>query len=185
MEFLTQLWLPILLSTAAVFVAGFIINTVLPYHMKDYTRLPDEDAIRTAIQAQNLTPALYSFPFAQSNEEWKSTEVREKFRTGPIGFLTVGRPGTAMDWKQFLRHAIYVLCVSFIVAYVAYAALGAGDQEYLTVFQVTGAAATLAYSAALFTNSIWFHMPWGNTLRHAFDGLVYGLLTAGFFGWLW
>jgi hypothetical protein len=27
--------------------------------------------------------------------------------------------------------------------------------------------------------------PRGMALKHAFDGLVYALLTAGIFGWLW
>jgi hypothetical protein len=26
---------------------------------------------------------------------------------------------------------------------------------------------------------------WGTTIRHVVDGLVYALLTAGAFGWLW
>jgi hypothetical protein len=34
-------------------------------------------------------------------------------------------------------------------------------------------------------NSIWYRRGWGFTLRGMFDGLVYALLTAGAFGWLW
>jgi hypothetical protein len=26
---------------------------------------------------------------------------------------------------------------------------------------------------------------WGTTIKEVIDGLVYGLLTAGTFGWLW
>ena len=184
MEFLTELWLPILLSAVVVFVASNIMNVELPHHRTDYTPLPDEDAIRAAIQAQNLDPAQYALPFAQSKEDWNSAEVKEKFETGPVGFLTIGASGTSMS-RQLVGHGIYVLGISLMVAYVASAALGAGDQEYLKVFQVTGAVATLAYGGAMFTNSIWFHVPWGNTVRHVLDGLLYGLLTAGFFGWLW
>jgi hypothetical protein len=33
--------------------------------------------------------------------------------------------------------------------------------------------------------SIWYHRSWGTTLRYTVDGLVYALLTAGIFGWLW
>ena len=28
-------------------------------------------------------------------------------------------------------------------------------------------------------------MPWGTVIKEVFDGLVYSLLTAGTFGWLW
>jgi len=43
----------------------------------------------------------------------------------------------------------------------------------------------MAYSLAYFSDAIWKMKPWGMTLKHAIDGLVYGLLTAGVFGWLW
>ena len=34
-------------------------------------------------------------------------------------------------------------------------------------------------------DTIWFKRNWISTLKSTFDGLVYGLLTAGMFGWLW
>ena len=34
-------------------------------------------------------------------------------------------------------------------------------------------------------NSIWWGKPWRNTCLEALDGVLYGLLTAGSFGWLW
>jgi hypothetical protein len=40
-------------------------------------------------------------------------------------------------------------------------------------------------SLALLQNSIWYRRSWGTTFKSMFDGLVYGLLTAGTFGWLW
>ena len=157
---------------------------VLPHHRKDLSRLPDEDAIRAAVQAQDLPRAMYMFPFPGTKEEWKSDEVQQKFKSGPVGLLLIGHTGTNMN-RQLMQQAVYVLCISIVVAYVAFAALGAGEPTYLEVFQVAGTVATLGYGGALFINSIWFSVPWGNTLRHVFDGLVYGLLTAGFFGWLW
>ena len=41
------------------------------------------------------------------------------------------------------------------------------------------------YSLALLQNSIWYKRNWSATLRSVFDGLIYALLTAGIFGWLW
>jgi hypothetical protein len=32
---------------------------------------------------------------------------------------------------------------------------------------------------------IWFGHTWGRTLKDVADGVIYGLLTAGIFGWLW
>jgi hypothetical protein len=41
------------------------------------------------------------------------------------------------------------------------------------------------YSLALLQNSIWASRSWTVTLKSMFDGLIYALLTAGTFGWLW
>ena len=47
------------------------------------------------------------------------------------------------------------------------------------------ATAFIAYSAALWQMSIWYRRSWGTTLRYTVDGLIYALLIAGTFGWLW
>ncbi len=57
--------------------------------------------------------------------------------------------------------------------------------NYLVVFRVAGAAAFMAYGVGPLANSIWKGQPWSMTLKEAFDGLIYALLTAGTFGWLW
>ena len=53
------------------------------------------------------------------------------------------------------------------------------------MFRFVGASAFLAYTVALWQNSIWLKRAWSSTLKHTFDGLVYALVTAGTFGWLW
>jgi hypothetical protein len=53
------------------------------------------------------------------------------------------------------------------------------------VFRLVGTAAFMGYSLALLQHSIWYKRNWGTTLKSVFDGLLYGLLTAGVFGWLW
>jgi hypothetical protein len=46
---ITSLWLPILLSAVAVFVASSIVHMVMPWHKGDYQKVPDEDALRAAV----------------------------------------------------------------------------------------------------------------------------------------
>jgi hypothetical protein len=79
---------------------------------------------------------------------------------------------------------VFTLVVSFFVAYVACHALSAGE-PYLKVFQIVGAVAFLAYAAGQLPAAIWMGKPWAVAWKEVFDGLVYGLLTAGTFGWLW
>jgi hypothetical protein len=46
-------------------------------------------------------------------------------------------------------------------------------------------APAMGKSLAYFSDAIWRMKPWSMTLKRVFDGLVYGLLTDGVFGWLW
>jgi hypothetical protein len=43
----------------------------------------------------------------------------------------------------------------------------------------------MAYGVANIANSIWKAQPWSNTIKEVIDGLIYAMLTAGTFGWLW
>ena len=68
--------------------------------------------------------------------------------------------------------------------YVAGRALPEGA-HYRAVFRFAGVTAFVGYALALWQNTIWFKRAWTTTLKSTIDGLVYGLLTAGVFGWLW
>ena len=76
------------------------------------------------------------------------------------------------------------LIVGVFAAYVTGRALQPGA-TYLEVFRFAGCTAFLSYSIALWQDSIWYKRKWSTTIKNTFDGLVYGLLTAGTFGWLW
>ena len=79
---------------------------------------------------------------------------------------------------------IYCVVVAKFAAYVAGLALAPGA-PYMTVFRITGTVAFAGYALALAQHSIWYQRSWMTTARSMFDGLVYALLTAGTFGWLW
>jgi hypothetical protein len=78
----------------------------------------------------------------------------------------------------------YCLVIGFFVAYLTGRTVAPGA-NYLGVFRVAGTAAFLAYGLGNLSNGIWKGQPWGVTLKEVIDGLVYALLTAGTFGWLW
>jgi hypothetical protein len=48
-----------------------------------------------------------------------------------------------------------------------------------------GATGFLAYGLGTIPESIWMGKPWKVTWKGVLDGLVYALVTAGTFGWLW
>jgi len=181
---LSSLWLPIVLSAVVVFVVSAIIHMVLPYHRSDFAGLPREDDVLGAIRTAGVAPGAYMFPFCTSMKDMSSAEMRAKYEKGPVGMLTVLPSRMPAMNKALALWFIYLLVVSVFVAYIAGRTLGPGT-GYLQVFRVAGAAGFLAYAGAHAADPIWRGVSWSTTVKNLFDGLVYGLFTAGVFGWLW
>jgi hypothetical protein len=181
---ITALWLPILLSAVFVFVASAIIHMGLRYHQTDFTAVPGEDKVRAAMRDEGIGPGNYHFPFACGMGELKNPDVIAKFKEGPVGLLTVMPSGPPSMGKNLVQWFIYTVIASILIAYVTGRTLGA-DAHYLQVFRVAGAVALLTYAGAAPVDSIWKGQKWSTTIKNVFDGLVYALLTAGTFGWLW
>jgi hypothetical protein len=180
---LSALWLPIVLSAVIVFVASSIMHMVLPYHHSDYQKLPDEDKVLAAVRAAGVKRGLYVFPFC-THKEMKSPALIEKYNQGPVGMMTVFPIGPPVMPKFLGLWFAYCLIIGFFVAYLTAHTVASGAY-YLAVFRVVGTAAFLAYGLGNMSNSIWKGQTWSMTIKEVIDGLVYALLTAGTFGWLW
>jgi hypothetical protein len=179
----TALWIPILLSAVIVFVASSIMHMVLPYHRSDYKQLPDEDKVLATLRAAGVKRAVYVFPFC-THKDMKSPAVVEKQKQGPVGTMTVFPSGPVNMGKYLVMWFVFCVIVGFFTAYLTGRTVPFGA-HYLKVFRVAGTAAFMAYGVGQLNDSIWKGQPWSNTIKHVFDGLVFGLLTAGTFGWLW
>ncbi len=180
---LTALWIPIVLSAVIVFVTSSIMHMLLPYHRSDYQKLPDEDKLLAALHGAGLKRGLYVFPFG-THKEMKSPAMMEKYKQGPVGMMTVLPSGPPVMPKFLGMWFVYCLIIGFFVAYLTGHTVASGAQ-YLVVFRVAGTAAFLAYGLGHISNGIWKGQTWSATTKEVIDGLVYGLLTAGTFGWLW
>jgi hypothetical protein len=180
---LAALWLPILASAVIVFVASSIMHMILPYHHSDYRPLPDEEKVLGALRSASLTPGLYNFPFC-THKNMKSPEVVEKFKKGPVGFITLFPSGPPNMGKFLGLWFGYCLLVSFVVAFLASLTLPQSAHHH-AIFHAIGISALLAYGVAPLVNGIWKGQPWSMTLKESFDGLIYSLLTAFTFGWMW
>jgi hypothetical protein len=180
---LTSLWLPILLSAVLVFITSSVIHMVLKYHKNDYDKTAQEDAILNALQG--VPPGEYVLPFMMGPESAKDPVVKAKLERGPRAMVRVMADSLGTSFRNALiGWFIYALVVGLFVAYLTGRALGPGV-EYLEVFRFAGTTAFLGYGLAMAQESVWFGRRWSNTLRALFDALIYGLLTAGVFGWLW
>lgn len=181
---IVSLVVPILVSAVFVFVASSIIHMVLPFHRNDIKRLPDEDRLLDAVRQAKIPPGDYAAPHAGSPAAMKDPAFVEKMERGPIILLNVSPGGPVAMGKSLTLWFLYSILVSVFAAYLTGRALGPGA-HYLDVFRFAGTTAFAGYSLALLQNSIWWRRNWGMTLRSMIDGLVYALLTAGTFGWLW
>jgi len=181
---LGALWLPVFLSAVLVFVTSSIIHMVLRYHSSDYTPLPNEDAVRAAIRSGNPAPAQYIIPYCANPKEMAAPEMQRKFVEGPVAVLNLKRPGPPGMGANLAQWFVFSLVVSFFIAYIASHAIPPGA-AYLGVFRIVGAIGFLAYAAGQLPAAIWMGKPWSVAWKEVFDGLVYGLVTAGTFGWLW
>jgi hypothetical protein len=181
---LTTLWLPIVLAAVAVFIASSIIHMALKYHNSEYQQLPDEGAVLGSMRTAKVSPGFYAFPYAGSMKEMGTPEMTEKYTQGPVGTAKINPSGPPAMGKHLVQWFAYCIVVGIFAGYLASRTLAPGS-HYLQVFRVVGCSSFMAYSFAHFSDAVWNMKPWGMTLKHAFDGLVYGLLTAGVFGWLW
>ena len=181
---LVSLWLPILLSSILVFIVSSMIHTMLQYHKNDFKKLPDEDGIMNALRNFNIPPGDYIIPSAGSAKAMKDPEFIEKAEKGPVAFITVMQNGIPKMGKELTLWFVYILVVNFFAAYITSHALSA-DAHYLSVFRFIGATAFMGYSFALWQSYIWYKRSFGYAIKTTIDGLIYALLTAGVFGWLW
>ena len=181
---LGMLWLPILVATVLVYVASSVIWMALPYHKSDTKKLPDEGAALEPLIKQDLAPGTYRFPWADDMKAMKEPAFVEKLKRGPAGTMTVLAKGEWPMVKTLTLWTLYCAAVGVLVAYITGRTLGA-DASYLEVFRVSGTVAFMAYAGGHIPDAIWWGKPWSNALKDVFDGLIYGLLTAGAFGWLW
>ena len=179
-----SLWLPILLSAVFVFIVSSIIHMALPYHRKDFGKVPKEDEVMDALRGFGIPPGDYVLPCPEDMKTMKSPEFIEKQKKGPIAFMTVTKSGPQNMTGSLILWFLYSVVVGIFAAYVAGRALGPGA-EYRAVFRFAGCTTFIGYSIALLQNSIWYKRKWSTTFKSMFDGLIYALVTAGTFGWLW
>jgi hypothetical protein len=181
---LSSLWLPIVLAAVGVFIASSIVHMVLPFHRNDFRKLPAEDEIMDALRRHAIPPGDYIMPFCTSPAEMKAPEYQAKWKRGPAMVATFWKTGEMNMGAQLGQWFVFCIVVSLFAAYLASRALPVGA-SYLDVSQMASTTAFLGYSMAHWSDAIWYKRSMKTVAKNSIDGLVYGLITGGFFGWLW
>ncbi|MBX3365397.1 MAG: hypothetical protein KF866_11635 [Phycisphaeraceae bacterium] len=184
MQFLTELWLPILLTAVGVYLASCLIWMFTPLHKKDHLVPPDETDILAAIEKHGFKPGQYCLPWC-TGADWKDPAFLERLKRGPWAWVVVmeGPPSFARALALWFPTQVLI---ALLTAYAAWAAIGnQAGLEYLRVFQVVGSIAFLAHGGTMLHDHIWKGASWRLLPAKAVDALVYALLTAGVFAWMW
>src|SRR5512138_3843144 len=118
MTALHSLWLPILLSAVAVFVASSLIHMATAWHKDDYAKAPDEDKLMAAVRGLGIPPGDYMVPRPSSRQDVASAEFKDKMVKGPVMVLTVMPGGPVSMGKNLVQWFVYALVVGLFAAYV-------------------------------------------------------------------
>lgn len=180
---ISQLWLPVVVSSVVVFFASFLAWMVIGHHKNDIKTLEEEQSLVDHLKTLNIPPGTYMWPGCGSHEDMNSPEFKARYNAGPWGSINVlgAKPNFARNLA--LTFLFYVV-VSLFVAYITGQARAVGA-ERMTVFQVAGAVAVLAYCAGSIPGAIFFSKPGRFILTEFVDGVVYGLLTGVVFSLAW
>lgn len=179
-----SLWLPILASAVAVFLASSVIHMLLNLHKNDVKAVPDERKVADALRPFAIPPGDYVMPHAEDMKEMGTPEFIAKTEAGPVAILTVFPNEPFRMGKTLVLWFGYAVLVGGFAAYAAGVSLGPGA-EAGSVFRVVSAVSFAGYALAVLQTSIWWGRSWGFTLRTLADGLLYALLTGILFVWLW
>jgi hypothetical protein len=125
------------------------------------------------------------FPGCGSSAEMKSDEYKQRYAAGPWGSIRVLGQRPNFGRNLMLVFLVYVI-VGIFVAYITDRAMaGHVNPSYLEVFRFAGTVAVASYVLGALPGAIFMAKPLRFTITDTIDGVVYGLLTAGVFGWLW
>ena len=181
---LMQMWLPIVVATFLAWIGSFVIHVAIKYHNHDYKKLPNEDEVMDAVRKGSPGLGIHTFPFCTDMSAMKDEAVQNKFKNGPVGMLTVFPDGMPNMGKAVIQQILFFLFGCTLIAYCASLALQTGA-DYMSVFRFVAAVGFLTFGWGVIPFAIWYGHPWSTTARYLLDALIYGLLVAGTFAWLW
>ncbi len=181
---LVDLWMPILLGGVLAWVASALIHMALRYHNSDYLQLPNEDEVAASIRRGAPKPGLHSIPFCADMGKMGEPEMQAKFTNGPVAFVTIFPSGMPAMGKLIGQQLVYFLIGCVLIGWCATLALPPGTL-YMNVFAFVAPVGFLAFGWAVVPFSIWYGHAWSTTLKYLLDALIYGLVVAGCFAWLW
>jgi hypothetical protein len=184
MTALSALWLPILVSAVFVFIASSIVHMAMPWHKKDYGGVPNEREVSDALRPFAIPPGDYMLPKPAKFDDMKTPEFAERMLQGPNIMMTVLPNGPWSMGRNLSLWFLYCVAASAAAGLIAGGALPA-NAESKTIWHFAALTSLFSYVFALWQMSIWYRRSWATTIKSTFDGLIYAVVTAFTFVWLW
>ncbi len=181
---LGQLWIPIVAAAVGIFIASSLVHMVFKWHNADYRKLANEDDVRAVVRAGSPAPGQYVIPHCTDMKLLQTPEFQQKFKDGPVGFLLVRPSGPPVIGPALGQWFVLNLVVALLVAYLASRTLP-NTATFLQVCRVVGTVTFMAYAGGSISSAIWMGKPWASAAKEVLDALIYGLVAALIFGWLW
>src|SRR5882724_47976 len=116
MEFISHLWLPILLSALAVWFWSLLSCLILPRYKSDWKNLPNEQAFGASARPLNIPPCVYAFPHCADNKQFNDPAFQEKWTAGPVDLLHLWHPNPSMGANMAVTFGVYFV-VWCLIAY--------------------------------------------------------------------
>lgn len=179
-----SIWLAVVVSAVAVWIASSIVHMLLGYHKADYSGFSNEDEVRAAIRKGGPAPGYYSVPHVEEMKSLGQPEVKAKFVEGPRALIALVPNGPPTMGKELAMWFGLNLLVSFLVGYVARHSLTPAT-DGRTVLRIAASVAFIAYGIGPLVDKIWRGLPTGNVVRALIDAVIYALVTGAVFFWLW
>ncbi|NND95818.1 MAG: hypothetical protein HKN47_00645 [Pirellulaceae bacterium] len=177
------LWLPILLSTIALFFFSFLSWMVLGLHEKDWQKIENEDELIDCVGKLNIPNGNYMFPGAANNKAMQEEAFQAKYKAGPRGVMTV-LPEANMGKNLGLTILFFFVCCCTF-AYLADFALKPGADpgaDFITVFRFVATVALFTFGASIIQHAIWFRV---RVVGHVIESIAYSLIAGAIFAALW
>jgi hypothetical protein len=184
MHDLPALWLPILATAVLVFIASSVVHMVFKWHNSDYRKVANEDEVMAALRAGSPTPGQYVFPHCSDMKQMQDDAMKNKYEQGPVGIITLLRPGMPNMGKHLAQWFVFCLVMSTAFAAIAVQTFGLAANPH-EAGHLIGLVSFLTFFSGSVMSAIWMGKPWGIVAKDLLDSLIYSTVCALTFMWLW
>jgi hypothetical protein len=185
MQFVVELWVPILVATLACHIYSAVAWMVLKHHRSDWMRLPQEPDLLELLRKNPPKPGQYTFPYFDGGDA-NRPDFATAMKLGPIGNIRIGRTAPMNMGKLMVQTLVFFALCTFLTSYVAWHAFDKPlDAAPLDIARIVGTVSLMTYTLGAFPESVWFFRPWRVFFLNAIDGVVHTVLTVGAFVYFW